>query len=288
MNNSCYRFEKYIYTDGILNDSVDATYILHLEGNGRLDDIKNQLTQYHPSNIVYIVYNSGFKKCNKSLKLQNSVYDLIDANLNIFEHSNINNYSNILILEDDFIFSSNMKNMNHINNINKYLVLNKSNSFVYNLGCIPFFLFPTNLFTYRVIAIGMHATVFSKSAREYIINDKNNVNDWDIYMNMNMNRYMYYKPLCYQLFPNTENSKNWINGKFYLGILQFFNLDRTPEPGTSYIYILAKIFSFILFLFIILIIYILLSYLKVFKVTSRLFRPAGISNRHFFKVKLSV
>lgn len=56
----CYRFEQYKYTDGLLNDSVDATYILHLEDNGRLESIKKQLNHCNPTNIVYIVKNIIF------------------------------------------------------------------------------------------------------------------------------------------------------------------------------------------------------------------------------------
>ena len=39
-----------MYTDGIFNDSVDATYILHLEGNGRLKSIIKQITESNRAN----------------------------------------------------------------------------------------------------------------------------------------------------------------------------------------------------------------------------------------------
>ena len=39
-DNSYYRFELNEYNDGIFNSSINATYIMHLEGNGRLDTIK--------------------------------------------------------------------------------------------------------------------------------------------------------------------------------------------------------------------------------------------------------
>ena len=34
-----YKFQKIKFNYGILNNSVDATYIIHLEGNGRYDHI---------------------------------------------------------------------------------------------------------------------------------------------------------------------------------------------------------------------------------------------------------
>ena len=62
-NNHCYHFEKHSYNDGCLSESVDATYIIHLEGNGRLLKIKQQLEKYHPSYTTYILFNKGYKKC---------------------------------------------------------------------------------------------------------------------------------------------------------------------------------------------------------------------------------
>ena len=56
---SCYTFEQIEYSNGLLD--LDATYIIHLEGNGRIENIKSQLNEYHPTNLVYILYNKGYK-----------------------------------------------------------------------------------------------------------------------------------------------------------------------------------------------------------------------------------
>jgi hypothetical protein len=61
-NTECYTFKKITYQKGIYDESVDATYIIHLKDNGRIDHIYEQLTMYHPTKVVYIVYNLGFKK----------------------------------------------------------------------------------------------------------------------------------------------------------------------------------------------------------------------------------
>jgi hypothetical protein len=100
-----YRFKKKIFNDGFLNNSVDATYIIHLENNGRYNHIQEQLSEYHPTNIVYILFNKGYKKSKKKYFINKTCLDLIDACLKIFKHAEIHNYNNILILEDDFIFS---------------------------------------------------------------------------------------------------------------------------------------------------------------------------------------
>ena len=78
--------EEYNYEKGLLD--VDATYILHLEGNGRLEQIQTQLEQYHPSRKVYLVYNQGYKKCQKNLPLESPPYDLVDAFLTAFHDAN--------------------------------------------------------------------------------------------------------------------------------------------------------------------------------------------------------
>ena len=55
-NRNCYKFKEYQYSDGLINN-IDATYIIHLENNGRLSDIEKQLSKYHPSDRVFIVFN---------------------------------------------------------------------------------------------------------------------------------------------------------------------------------------------------------------------------------------
>ena len=98
----CYRFELLEFED-CLFQNVDATYILHLEGNGRIDHIHEQLKTYHPSKKVYIVYNKGYKKCGKDIDPQETHSDLVHANMTVFEHATP--YKHVLVLEDDFIFS---------------------------------------------------------------------------------------------------------------------------------------------------------------------------------------
>lgn len=278
MDNNCYRFEKYTYTDGIFHKSVDATYILHLEGDPRLSNIKKQLSIAHPTNIVYIVFNKGFKKCKKNLSVQSSMADIVHANMEVFKHANSENYKNILVLEDDFIFNPDIKKKEHINNINNFLNKNDKDKFIYHLGALPFFVFPCNQHTYCTIAAAMHAGIFTKSAQEYVLNDinKHRIDDWDTYLNFNIRRYVYYKSLCHQTVANTENKQNWNLSNFtrYLinKYIEITNFDKEPEPGTNYIYIFAKVFSLFIFLLIVFIIYVVLSYLKVFKYISKGFK----------------
>lgn len=277
LNNECYTYKKHTYTDGLFQN-IDATYIIHLEGNGRIETINKQLEEYHPTNTVYIVFNKGFKKCKKSLKVQNSMYDIVDANLEVFKHSKMNNYSNILILEDDFIFNENIKLDVHRNNIDTFLKNNDDKQFIYHLGALPFIVMPYNSYTYTSICCALHASVFTTKARDYILNYSMNnyISDWDFFILEHIWRYIYYVPLCYQTFPETENKANWYQPQILRYVannyISYTKFDTQPEPGTSYMYNSAKGFSFIFFIVICYIIYWLLSYFKAFKAINKVFK----------------
>ena len=58
--------------------------------------------------------------------------------------------------------------------------------------------------------------------RNKILNDKKRITDWDIYINFFSINYIYYTPICYQLFSNTENRNNWgIDNAFDYFIAQY-------------------------------------------------------------------
>ena len=253
-----YKFKKILFNNGIFDKSVDATYIIHLKDNGRYEHIQDQLNTYHPTNIVYILFNKGYKKSKKKEYINSPSLDLVDAFLEIFKHANTKNFNNILILEDDFIFSDKIKLIEHQNNINNTLLDIKKLDFIYLLGCIPYVQIPYNLDNYRVISVGCHAVIYTKENRIKTLNlDQKNIKDWDVYNNQNINRLTYKIPLCYQLFPETENSKVWCKdvnifmqllGKIFNKILKLLNLDTNVEPGTSIFYNLSKLLSLFLFL----------------------------------------
>lgn len=256
--NLCYKFSKILFNDSIFKNNINATYIIHLEGNGRLNHIINQLSFYQPTKIVYIVFNKGYKKCKKSKFIKNPPLDLVDCNINIFNHAKSLNYENILVLEDDFIFSENILNKYHINNINDFI--NNNTDFCYLLGCLPFFMIPFNSNTYQyLISGGMHSVIYSKKYREKILNiNQKDIHDWDLYSwKYIRNRYCYYKPLCYQLFTNTENCNYWGKNTIFKNIMDYIliltkylfrilKMDKKPEPGFSFFYIFGKLFPLIL------------------------------------------
>ena len=264
MRDQCYEFKKYNFKEGLLDKSVDATYILHLRNNGRYNDIISQIEKYKPTKTIYILFNEGFKKCNKPKHINKSYIDLTDANYQIFKHAEKENYKNILILEDDFIFSENIKEQTTIDDLNILLNSNKNNKIIYYLGTFPHL--QLSLYTKHNILLfstGTHANIYTEKTRKEIIKNFNNNIDADIddYLNKKyfLKRYTYYKPLCYQLFPETENSNNWWNplgiATLFKKYLKFLNLDKKCEPGYKYSYFISKILFYLILIFIIYIIY---------------------------------
>lgn len=258
-NKQCYHYKKRVYTDGILNGAIDATYIIHLKDNGREPDIEKQLSEYHPTNTVYIVINKGYKTCPKNLPDQTPPHDLTDAFLQIFQHANKENYNHILILEDDFLFHPNIKDPTIQRDVCEFLQTKRTYKCVYYLGCLPY-IQSMGLSNHNrlYMSIGTHACVYSKPLRNHILESyaQTDIVDWDLFHNCNSfryPRYIYSQPLCYQLFPPTENAKHWYNPLGLADIIKYFHkkfdLDKQVEPGHQYFYGLSKfIYVFILVL----------------------------------------
>lgn len=267
--NNCYRFETIINNDnGFLDKSVDATYIIHLEGNGRLNNIRNQLQYFQPSKTVYILFNKGFKKCTKNLYTDSAPVDLIDAFLHVFQDAQKKRYENILVLEDDFFFNKQILDSNVSQNISDFLSNKKREnaSFMYYLGCIPFLQAPYSGSHKRLIlSCGTHACIYSKALRKSVLNTPvENISDWDIYHNLYTTRYAYNEPLCYQLFPDTDNSMEWSKNYFNMGqilplLFKQFGLDKKVEPGYTVFYTFSLL-QYYFWIFIIILIGIFIFY----------------------------
>jgi hypothetical protein len=110
----------------------------------------------------------------------------------------------------------------------------------------------------------MHAVIYTKKNRERLLNvNQKDINDWDCYSFCYSTRYTYREPLCYQICPDTENSKYWGANSYFLyisarilrKILKIFKLDIQPEPGYSFFYMFSKIFGIIIIILIFVIVY---------------------------------
>lgn len=250
-NKKCYTFHEFDFDDGFLQESVDATYIIHLENNGRRSDIDAQLTQYHPTNKVYLVINKGYKQCEKTLPQDKAAYDLTDAFIQIFKHARTNNNNHILILEDDFIFHEKILEPIVHEDINHFLNSKPDEAFVYYLGCIPY-IQSMGMTNHHLLWLssGTHACIYSRAMREHTIkyyDSGRSIIDWDLFNNFNYwnySRYIYHEPVCYQLWTITENSKEWYNPFGIADWIKYWvrmaNLDKQVEPGHLYFYRFSK------------------------------------------------
>jgi len=249
-----YKFENLDFENGgIFDNCVDATYIIHVENNGRLESIRNQLRQYHPSKKVHILFNKGHIESGKIPPI-----DLVHAFFHCFENASENDYRNILILEDDFTFSEKVRDCKNISSICEFIKTKDGEPTMYRLGCIPIFQMPSSydFAHYSGFFMGTHGVIYNKAYCEKLMQaDKHAIIDWDIFNNgaFSANCYTYYTPLCYQLFPETENSFYWgietpiysFIGTIMFFIYQLFGLNTSIEPGYSFFYSFSKFLFFI-------------------------------------------
>ena len=260
MELSCYSYKLKRFNEGFFDKSVDATYIIHLEGNGRYDGITKELNTYHPTKLVYILFNKGYKKCKKNLKVQLPKYDLIDSYFNIFNHAKDSGYNNILVLEDDFVFSEVILDSVVQSRVNKFISDRGDSSFMYLLGALPIFQIPYDNYNVYIKSAGTHAVIYSKKfIEETLKRDQNSIDDWDLDSLWKINRFSYYKPLCHQTFPSTDNRKTLYSSDLINSVIDIifktFNLDKTVEPGYTIFNILSKLLFiipvFLIFYFIV-------------------------------------
>ena len=247
----CYNFEYINFSNGLFKN-IDMSYVIHLEGNGRLKSIKNQLNKFKVTRKCCIVHNKGFKKCNKSNYINNNpILDLSHAYLTILKNAKENNYNNILIFEDDFFFDKEIEN--HANEINNFIISNKFHT--YYLGALPGLMQSIDLkfkhYKY-IFGGGAHSIIYSKNAINILLENSNivSIKQWDVVLfEFLTEQYIYYRPLCYQLFTHTENSKYWIEGnklliKLTFMFIKLFKLD-TRTDGYFFMYKLAKIGNYL-------------------------------------------
>ena len=242
-NAKCYELEERNYKDGLLSPEVEATYILYLEGSNRYDDINKQLEMFHPTNKVFIVHNNGFKKCDKQLIEYKPAIDLIDAYLYALNNAKNNNYKNIIILEDDFMFDPKIKDSKDINIIKNFLNKNENKSVTYLLGCIPYIQIPSSNYSRVLKGIGTHAVIYNKNSVNKLLDNKEKLYDWDKDVSKYTTKYMHNYPLCYQLITETENSKVYraeLANNFYKTLV----LDKSVK-SYMFFYNASKILFFI-------------------------------------------
>jgi hypothetical protein len=236
---SCYQLEKIEfdnYNKTLLD--IDATYIVHLENNGRLDSVKAQLNKFRPTKDVYILHNEGYRTCEKDEYINKPALDLVDAFLYIFKDAQEKDYKHVLVLEDDFIFNDRIRDKTVQKNIMNFI--SNRNYDIYALGRVPYLqkAYDNNT-SISLYGGATHAMIYSRNCIDKTLQtDRKSIEDWDYFTGQTFRIYMYNEPLCYQLFPETENQKYW--GNNVVKIIKLLKLDVQVEPGYSIAYIMSR------------------------------------------------
>jgi hypothetical protein len=245
MNKHSYRYELIKNEKGMFDNYIDMVYILTMEDSDRKEHYMNQINTYIPHKNILIQYNKGYKKCKKQLYEQNSWNDLNDAYYHAFLHSLRNNYKNIIIFEHDFFFDYTI-NQYIVDDIGKFITTN--NYHLYNIGCLFHLSTPTlSMHLKSYFLISSHGVIYNRDYAYYYIKkyekELNKPNDI-VWNDLNIIKYTYYKPLCFQIAIETENSSNWILSSVIIKINKLLNLHKNYQPGYTIINIISFIVSF--------------------------------------------
>jgi len=226
MGENCYSTTVINFDKGLFDSFVDITYVITLRGSSRKASILNQINKFKPTKKVIIVENTPFKHCNKDIcgkPVNKTSLDLIHANRYIWKISQ--GYNNILVLEDDAIFSERLlKKPEIIQDIRDFILL--KNPLSYSLGSIH--IISSMLGSHRKLLAkgGAHAMIHSKIARKTLL-DKCDYAADDIDFHTSFDTWGYKETLVGQVFEETANSKNWIFGltSFIQPVLYYFTKD---------------------------------------------------------------
>jgi hypothetical protein len=278
MNKDSYRYELIENEKGMFDNYIDMAYILTMEDSMRKDSYMNLINKYKPHKNILIQYNKGYKKSVKKLIKQDTVNDLNDAYYYAFLNAYNNNYQNIIIFEDDFIFDNTI-NQKIVDSIGKFITTNEYH--IYHLGSHQHLTLPTfgeHLRAYFILT--SHAVIYNRKYIEYYINkyEKNLVSicDW-LWNDRNIIKYTYRKPVCFQTFPDTDNRKTWKSNtsglliyllKFENFLINLLKFDKNHQPG----YYIANVFNRTLsaLIFAIIIFVIIVCILKTGEIITKL------------------
>ena len=249
MNNTCFQREIIHYNSSLFYHLIDACYLITMDNSSRRNRYISQLNTYKPFHKINIIHNKGFKKCKKEERIKNTADDLSDFYGKIFEECLQTNINKVLIFEDDFFFTEHIQKIqNYILDIQIFLDQHP-NFMTYNLGPLSWFMCPSSLYSNHYIYKGgvAHCVVYSRRYMlEYVQHYKTMKCLSDYFWNRFHENYCYYKPLCFQLFPRTENSYNWNSYIDVNGIMQkVFYSDRTHEYIFPFTFFFAKIWYWV-------------------------------------------
>lgn len=241
MNKHSYRYELIKNETGMFDNYIDMVYILTMEDNTQ--SVMSQINKFNIHKNIMIQYNKGFKNCEKQLYNQDIINDMNDAYYHAFLDSLQNNYKNIIIFEENFCFDYNINKL-VVDDIGNFI---KNNDYhIYHLGSLFHISIPTlSMHLKSYFLTSSHGVIYNRDYVFYYIkkyekgftkpNDK-------VWLDLNIIKYTYYKPLCFQKFTNTKT--NSILKEVFTKIYKLFNLHKNYNPGYKIFNIVSLIVSF--------------------------------------------
>jgi hypothetical protein len=219
--NLLYRYELIKTDKGMFDNYVDIVYILTTGDNKQ--HIMNQINTYNIHKKILIQHS-----INKKMNINEAYYNVF---LNALQH----NYKNIIIFEDNFTFDYNINQL-VVDDIGNFI---KNNNYhIYHLG---------SLFHISVPSISMHLKSYYITSSHGVIYNRDYVyhyikkyerglkhsND-KVWLDLNIIKYTYYKPLCFQP----------INKNIFSKAIELFNLNKNPNICYKIFNIISLIVSF--------------------------------------------
>lgn len=215
-----FRYETINTEHGMFDNYIDIVYILGTENNK--EHVMDKINTYNIHKNIIIQYS-----INNNMN---------EAYYNVFLDALQHNYKNIIIFEDDFMFDYNI-NQFVVDDIGNFI---KNNNYhIYHLG---------GLFHISVPSISMHLKSYYITSshgviynRDYVYhyikkyeNGLKTAND-KVWLDLNIIKYTYYKPLCYQKCQGLN---------IFNKVIESFNLNKNPSVCYKIFNIISLIISF--------------------------------------------
>ena len=197
---NCYYYKTINTSNDPILKNVDLTIILMMENSKRFN--------YDPftlnlSKKTIIQYNNGFRNCEKSEFITKSNEDINHAYYTCFNY--VKNLNNVLILEEDAEVL--YYNRSYYDIVDKYLA---GDFEIFSFGNQGIFTKIDDNFYSSIYTCGAQAQVISKSKRQKLISKFIEKNfKGHIEPDYFVKSVIFKRPLIVQLFPETENKRNW-------------------------------------------------------------------------------
>lgn len=215
LSETCYRYEVVHLGIGIMEDIIDAAYVMTLENSPRVTEMVTRLQQLTPLSSVVVQYNKTYRNCNKSGIINTPNLDLHHAMRKAMQTALKQGSRHILLMEDDCEFLPKQFTRENAFYI-KQLLREDDDIDAYLLGCIPMISVPKmNGKHMRIFRGGStHAVLWTeKGMREFLKLPLRNGADEvyvDLLITTKLRVFAPSSPYAVQLITDTENSRNWM------------------------------------------------------------------------------